>query len=67
MISGSEMPLLIAMTARKGMDEEVYRTVPEEELYASTGIQKQIFNSIYQLMAWKKKKAGTAGKKQRLF
>lgn len=39
----------------KGMDEEVYRTVPEEELYASTGIQKQIFNSIYQLMAWKKK------------
>ena len=38
------------------MDEEVYRTVPEEELYASTGIQKQIFNSIYQLMAWKKKK-----------
>ncbi len=40
----------------KGMDEEVYRTVPEEELYASTGIQKQIFNSIYQLMAWKKKK-----------
>ena len=40
----------------KGMDEEVYRIVPEEELYASTGIQKQIFNSIYQLMAWKKKK-----------
>ena len=40
----------------KGMDEEVYRMVPEEELYASTGIQKQIFNSIYQLMAWKKKK-----------
>lgn len=40
----------------KGMDDEVYRTVPEEELYASTGIQKQIFNSIYQLMAWKKKK-----------
>ena len=40
----------------QGMDEEVYRTVPEEELYASTGIQKQIFNSIYQLMAWKKKK-----------
>ena len=30
--------------------------MPEEELYASTGIQKQIFNSIYQLMAWKKKK-----------
>ncbi len=40
----------------KGMDEKVYRTVPEEELYAATGIQKQIFNSIYQLMAWKEKK-----------
>ena len=37
----------------KGMDEEVYRTVPEEELYASTGIQKQIFNTVYQLLAVK--------------
>ena len=40
----------------KGMDEKVYCTVPEPELYAATGIQKQIFNSIYQLMAWKEKK-----------
>ena len=46
----------------KGMDEEVYRTVPEEELYASTGIQKQIFNSIYQLMDVEEEKTGTAGK-----
>ena len=36
-----------------GMDEEVYRIIPEKELYARTGIQKQIFNSIYQLMAHK--------------
>ena len=36
-----------------GMDEEVYRLIPEKELYARTGIQKQIFNTIYQLMAVK--------------
>lgn len=38
-----------------GMDEEVYRLIPETELYARTGIQKQIFNTIYQLMAVKKR------------
>ena len=40
----------------KGMDEEVYKIIPEKELYARTGIQKQSFNTIYQLMALKKKK-----------
>ena len=40
-----------------GMDEEVYRTISLDDLYARTGIQKQIFNTIYQLMAWKKHKA----------
>ena len=30
----------------EGMDEEVYRIIPEEELYGRTGIQKQIFNTI---------------------
>lgn len=39
----------------KGMDEEVYKVIPEDELYARTGIQKAIFNTIYQLMALKKK------------
>lgn len=34
-----------------GVDERVYRVIPEAELYARTGIQKQIFNTIYQLMA----------------
>lgn len=34
-----------------GMDDKVYRVIPEEKLYARTGIQKQIFNTIYQLMA----------------
>ncbi len=35
----------------KGMDEEVYKIIPEDELYARTGIQKAIFNTVYQLMA----------------
>ncbi len=35
----------------KGMDAEVYRIIPEDALYARTGIQKQIFNTIYQLTA----------------
>jgi len=38
----------------KGMDKEVYGIISEEELYKRTGIQKQIFNTIYQLMAVKK-------------
>lgn len=38
-----------------GMDDEVYKLIPEEELYARTGIQKAIFNTIYQLMAVKQK------------
>lgn len=42
----------------KGMDEEVYDIISQEELYQRTGIQKQIFNTIYQLMAWKKRKEG---------
>lgn len=37
------------------MDEEVCKIIPAEALYRRTGIQKQIFNTIYQLMALKKK------------
>ena len=37
----------------QGMDELVYQHIPEAELYAITGIQKQPFNTIYQLMAVK--------------
>lgn len=40
----------------KGMDQEVYKVISQEELYERTGIQKQIFNTIYQLMAVKMKK-----------
>lgn len=38
-----------------GMDEKVYELIPEADLYRKTGIQKQIFNTIYQLMAVKQK------------
>ena len=34
-----------------GMDKEVYYLISEEALYQRTGIQKQMFNTIYQLMA----------------
>ena len=39
----------------QGIDDKVYEIIPEEELYLRTGIQKQIFNTIYQLMAMKEK------------
>ena len=32
-----------------GMDDKVYETISEEKLYERTGIQKQLFNTIYQL------------------
>ena len=35
----------------KDMDKAVYGSVSEEKLYERTGIQKQIFNTIYQLTA----------------
>lgn len=37
----------------KGMDEEVYKIISQDDLYGRTGIQKQIFNTIYQFMALK--------------
>lgn len=36
-----------------GMDAEVYKLISEEELYARTGTQKALINSIFQLMAIK--------------
>lgn len=35
------------------MDKKVYEKISLEDLYARTGIQKQIFNTVYQLMAVK--------------
>ena len=37
----------------QGMDQLVYEHISEEELYEKTGIQKQLFNTVYQLMAVK--------------
>ena len=37
----------------EGVDKEVYKIISEDDLYARTGIQKQVFNSIYQLYAIK--------------
>lgn len=37
----------------QGMDEKVYEIIPETSLYKRAGIQKQMFNTIYQLMAHK--------------
>lgn len=39
----------------KGMDGLVYGIIPEEELYLRTGIQKAMYNTVYQLMAVKTK------------
>lgn len=39
----------------KGMDTEVYKLIDEKELYYRTGIQKAMYNSIYQLMAIKQR------------
>ncbi len=36
-----------------GIDKKVYEKITPEDLYARTGIQKQVFNTIYQLMAVK--------------
>ena len=40
----------------EGMDQKVYEMIPEERLYSQTGLQKQLFNTIYQLMALKIRK-----------
>lgn len=37
----------------EGMDTKVYEIISEDDLYQRTGIQKQIFNTIYQLMSVK--------------
>lgn len=58
LLDENDKPLTDAVGYRDGrtagMDEEVYKIISEDDLYARTGIQKQIFNTIYQLMAVKK-------------
>lgn len=49
-----------------GMDEEVAKIIPTDELYEKTGIQKAIYNTIYQLMAVKKNSPSDLEKADRL-
>ncbi|MBQ8030257.1 MAG: rhamnulokinase [Butyrivibrio sp.] len=48
------------------MDKELAGYISEEELYARTGIQKQLFNTIYQLLALKKENPEQLEKAQSL-
>lgn len=41
----------------QGMDAELQKIIGEDELYARTGLQKQPFNTVYQLLALKKQHA----------
>lgn len=49
----------------QGMDAEVYKIIPEGELYGRNGIQKQLFNSIYQLIAIKEQTPELLAKAER--
>ncbi len=57
LLDGQDRPLGDAVAYRdrrtEGMDRLVEALIPARELYARTGIQKQSFNTIYQLMALK--------------
>ncbi len=44
-----------------GMDAKVYEEISLKDLYARTGIQKHIFNTIYQLMAVKQQEPEILG------
>ena len=50
----------------QGMDRLVEGLIPAQELYARTGIQKQDFNTIYQLMAVKTQQPELLEQAQRL-
>ncbi len=50
----------------QGMDEKVDALIPPEELYARTGIQRIIINTIYQLMAVKEEHPERLEKSKRL-
>lgn len=49
-----------------GIDSEVDRRISPAELYQKTGIQKQLFNTIYQLAALKKEQPELLAKAERI-
>ena len=58
LLDGEDRPVGDAVAYRdsraEGMDKLVEAVIPPEELYARTGIQKQSFNTVYQLIALKR-------------
>jgi len=50
----------------KDMDKAVYQIIPMKDLYSRTGIQKQIFNTVYQLMAVKEQEPENMSKAETL-
>ncbi len=50
----------------EGMDRLLEETVPFSELYAETGIQKQPFNTVYQLLAVQRDTPGMLERAERL-
>ena len=70
LIDGRGLPVGDAVAYRDrrtdGMPEYVDSVIPFDELYAHTGIQKAIFNTIYQLAALKKESPEQLEKADRL-
>ncbi len=70
LLDGEGRPLGDALSYRdsrtQGMDRLVEKAVPPKELYARTGIQKQPFNTVYQLMAEKVQSPQNLERAQRL-
>ena len=60
------MPVSYRDDRTKGMDAEVYEKISEKELYERTGIQKAMYNTIYQVMADLKNNPGYFNKKVKL-
>ncbi len=50
----------------QGMERYIYDKIPEQDLYARTGIQKQPFNTIYQMEAVRRKQPGLMRRAKRM-
>ena len=70
LVDGRGLPVGDAVAYRdkrtEGMPEFVDSVIPFEELYAHTGIQRVVFNTIYQLAALKKENPEQLEKAERL-
>lgn len=70
LLNGEGKPLGDAVAYRdprtEGMDAVAAQKISPEELYARTGIQKQIFNTIYQFLALQKEAPDHLAKAERM-